>query len=84
MNAPAPGSDSTTARSRFARRHIAAYIITCIVIGLLTAAFFSKSWAMFWTAVAVGTVYAMFVTLFVLLAVVSGKPPESADSNRAE
>ena len=72
--------EPTVAQKRYARRHIVAYIVSCIVIGLLTAAFFTQSWLIFWAALAFGTSYAMLLMLFMILAVVAGKPDEEEEA----
>lgn len=79
-NSADDADEPTVAQKQFARRHVWAYVVVCIVIGLSTAAFFAKSWPMFWAALGFGTAYAMFLMLFMVFAITDGKPDEEEEA----
>ncbi|PAY16112.1 hypothetical protein CKO51_28325 [Rhodopirellula sp. SM50] len=69
-------SSSEDAKRRYQLRHVFGFFVTILVIGLSTAAFFARSWGIFWSAVMFGTVYAAFLLWPVLFVIASEKPAE--------
>lgn len=69
-------SSSEDAKLLYQLRHMVGFFLTILVIGLLTAAFFARSWETFWGLVMFGTGYAAFLLWPVLFVIASRKPPE--------
>lgn len=69
-------SSSEDAKRRYQLRHVVGFFVAILVIGLLTAAFFARSWEVFGVTVMFGTVYAAFLLWPVLFVIASRKPAE--------